>query len=231
MFQTWQPFTIVCLIAALLTAVAVIGRQRVQLRRARYEATHDSTTGLPNRHAVTTHLRKALRRSRPTSLVLIDLDRFKKINDTYGHEHGNDVLAEVGRRLSALTHPVLFAARLSGDEFAVVVDGGTDQSAAAANAALRIITRAPVRAGDHDIAVTASVGHATAALGIRARDLLHAADLAMYQAKKYGRGTTYGASAITDHIGVGRGPRYRDLPRDNTQRLQRPTRRVYRTHD
>ena len=231
MFQTWQAFTITCLIAALLAAVGVIGRQGAQLRRVRYQATHDATTGLANRHAVTTHLRKALRRGRVTGLVLIDLDRFKEINDTYGHEHGNDVLTEIGRRLSTLTRPVLFAARLSGDEFAVIVDGSTDQSAAVANAALRIITRAPVRVGGHDIAVTASVGHATAALGVSARDLLHAADLAMYQAKRHGRSMTYGAAAATDHVGVGRGPRYRDLPRDTTQRPQRPTGRVYRSHD
>ena len=229
-FQNWQPVTIACLRTALLTAVGVIGWQHARLRRYRYEATRDTTTGLANRHAVTTHLRQALRRGRTTGLVLIDLDRFKTINDTYGHEHGNDVLTEIGRRLSTLTHPVLFAARLSGDEFALVVDGGTDQSASAAHAALRIITRAPVTVIDHDIAVSASVGHATATLGISARDLLHSADLAMYQAKRHGRGTTYGA-ATTDHIGAGRGPRNRDLPRDATQQPQRPTGRVYRSHD
>ena len=230
MSQTWPSLTIVCLSAALLAALGVILRQHLQLRRSRYQATHDLTTGLANRHAVTTYLQKALRRGRTTGLVLIDLDRFKTINDTYGHEHGNDVLAEIANRLGTLTRPVLFAARLSGDEFALVVDGGTDQSAAAAHAALRAITRDPVRTSNRDIAVTASVGHATANLGNSARDLLHTADLAMYQAKRRGRATIYGAAA-TDYFGVGHVPRSRDLPRDHTERPQRATGRVYRSHD
>ncbi|GIM90117.1 GGDEF domain-containing protein [Paractinoplanes toevensis] len=229
MFQTWQHLILVCLSAALLAVLGVNIRLHVQLRRSRYQATHDSTTGLANRHAVTTYLRKALRQGRSIGLVLIDLDRFKAINDIYGHEHGNDVLAEIANRLDTLTRPVLFAARLSGDEFALVVDGGTEHSAAAAHAALRVITRAPVRTSNRAITVTASVGHATAGLGTSVRDLLHTADLAMYQAKRRGRATVHGAT--TEALGVGGGPRSRDLPRDTTEPAQRPIGRVYRTRD
>ena len=214
MLQTWQDLTIVALTVTLLAAVAVIAGQQRSLIQARYLANHDVTTGLPNRRAVTTYLRKALRQGRPTGLVLLDLDRFKTINDTHGHESGNELLAEVGRRLASIVAPTALAARLSGDEFVLLVDGDHDQTAAVAHAASRIITSTPIHLGQHDALVSASVGYATATLGISGRELLRAADIAMYQAKKYGRDTVYGMPPSTEQPGIGRGPRCRDLRRD-----------------
>jgi diguanylate cyclase (GGDEF)-like protein len=212
--QTWQDLTIVALTATLIVAVVVIAWQQRSLIQARYLADHDVTTGLPNRRAVTAYLRKALRKGRPTGLVLLDLDRFKTINDTHGHESGNDLLTEIGRRLAGITAPAALAARLSGDEFVLLVDGDHDQTAAVAHAASRIIASTPVRLGQYDAQVSASVGFATATLGSSGRELLRAADVAMYQAKKYGRATVYGMPPSTEQPGIGRGPRCRDLRRD-----------------
>nr|WP_258544575.1 GGDEF domain-containing protein [Micromonospora provocatoris] len=148
----------------------------------------------------------------PFGLVLLDLDGFKAVNDTFGHEAGNDVLTEVGRRLAALRGPVRLAARLSGDEFALLVDGGPDDVAAAARAAWRAVGRYPVDLGEQALVVHASVGYATAGLGVGPRTLLHQADTAMYQAKQSGAGV-HGATATSSRTGPPPGSRLRDLRR------------------
>jgi diguanylate cyclase (GGDEF)-like protein len=119
------------------------------------------------------------------------LDGFKTINDTFGHDAGhdagNDVLTEIGRRLTALPLPVVVA-RLSGDEFVLLVHGDTDALRAAARAASRTISATPVPRGTNLIPIRASVGYAHARIGITARQLLRDADEAMYQAKTSGTG-------------------------------------------
>lgn len=196
-------------LAGLALAGALLWRQQQALTRARYAADHDDTTGLPNRRALLAALTSATRADAPFGLVLLDLDGFKAVNDTFGHEAGNDVLTEVGRRLAALRGPVRLAARLSGDEFALLVDGGPDDVAAAARAAWRAVGRHPVDLGDHALAVHASVGHTSAALGVGPRTLLHQADTAMYQAKQTGSGV----HATTGHTAPPPGTRLRDLRR------------------
>lgn len=199
-------------LAGLALAGALLWRQQQALTRARYAANHDATTGLPNRRALLAALTSATRADAPFGLVLLDLDGFKTVNDTFGHEAGNDVLTEVGRRLAALRGSVRLAARLSGDEFALLVAGGPDDVAAAARAAWRAVGRHPVDLGDHALAVRASVGHTSAALGVGPRTLLHQADIAMYQAKQAGAGV-HGATATTGHTGPPPGTRLRDLRR------------------
>ncbi|MET8062181.1 GGDEF domain-containing protein [Micromonospora sp. NPDC005313] len=198
------------ILAGFALAAALLWRQQQALTRARYAADHDNTTGLPNRRALLAALTSATRADAPFGLVLLDLDGFKAVNDTFGHEAGNDVLTEVGRRLSALRGPVRLAARLSGDEFALLVDGGPDD--VAARAAWRAVGRHPVDLGAHTVAVHASVGHTSAALGVGPRTLLHQADTAMYQAKQTGAGV-HGATATTGHTGPPPGTRLRDLRR------------------
>ncbi|MEV7267919.1 GGDEF domain-containing protein [Micromonospora aurantiaca] len=197
-------------LAGLGLAAALLWRQQQALTRARYAADHDDTTGLPNRRALLAALTRATRADAPFGLVLLDLDGFKAVNDTFGHEAGNDVLTEVGRRLAALPGPVRLVARLSGDEFALLVDGGPDDVAAAARAAWRAVGRHPVDLGDHALAVRASVGHVSAALGVGPRTLLHRADTAMYQAKQAGTGVH---GATTRHTEPPPGTRLRDLRR------------------
>jgi diguanylate cyclase (GGDEF)-like protein len=207
--------SIVTAAAGILSAGAVAGmllwRQHRLLVRARYAADHDDTTGLPNRRALLAALARVLPTGRPVGVVLLDLDQFKPINDTFGHEAGNQVLAEIGARLAALGPPVRMAARLSGDEFALLVEGGPGAVSAAAYAAWHAVRRRPVGLGDRPVTMRASVGHATATLGISPRLLLHHADLAMYQAKQSGGGVR--PAAPTPPGDLPPGVRYRDLPR------------------
>jgi diguanylate cyclase (GGDEF)-like protein len=169
-------------LAGLATAGGLLHRQHRALAEARHLAHHDDTTGLPNRRAVLAHLTTALRGSRPVGLVLLDLDRFKQINDRYGHVAGNDVLCEVARRLSELPPPVRMVGRLSGDEFVCIVDGATAAARTAAELAWHNVSADPVLIGDDLVDLRASVGYAHLP-SARPRDLLHAADEAMYLAK------------------------------------------------
>jgi diguanylate cyclase (GGDEF)-like protein len=199
----------VLMVAQLVTGVLLL-RSSQMLQRERYDATHDPVTGLPNRRAVTRHLRTALRRGTPTGLVFLDLDRFKQVNDTYGHERGNDLLKHIGDRLQRLDPPAAMVSRLSGDEFVLIVHGDRDHTGSMAWAAHTAIVRRPVPlCGDH-VPVTASVGHVNAGLGHTTSQLLHAADVAMYQAKRHGGSDVYGAAG-TAATSVAGPPRIRDL--------------------
>jgi diguanylate cyclase len=191
---------LVLLLAVVVAAlVAVLAWQRRALTRARHDATHDDVTAIPNRRAFLEHLQRQLRTGGQTSVVLLDLDRFKEINDTFGHRTGNTVLATVAARLHTLTAQpgVLLAARLSGDEFALLVGGDTEHAAAVGHQAWQAIAQ-PCD-GDPPLQVYASVGHATAVLGGTAEDLLHRADLAMYRAKT--GGTQVAAADTRTHDG------------------------------
>ena len=211
MLQNWQNITIGALSAAIVGCVLVILVQRQWLARARHDAAHDDLTGLPNRRTATRHLRHALRAGQPTGVVLIDLDRFKTINDAHGHDGGNQVLTQIARRLTGLPSPVTMAARMSGDEFLLVVHGDRDDTTAAAHTAHTALTGRPVTVDNQQITVTVSAGWATAGTGTTTRELLHAADTAMYQAKNAGRATLRGATTAPDQEGIGRLPRPRDL--------------------
>jgi diguanylate cyclase (GGDEF)-like protein len=199
-------------LAGLALTGGLLWRQQRALNLARYDATHDDTTGLPNRRAALAHLRHALRRRRPVGVVLLDLDRFKTINDTLGHDTGNQLLAAVADRLTALPAPVGLAARLSGDEFVLVVHGGADQTAAAAHTAWQAISTSPIPLADAIVEVSASVGYANARLGISHRQLLRDADAAMYRAKTTGTGVR-GHSPSTDDTDTQPLRRHRDRHR------------------
>ena len=187
-------------------AAVPLWRQRRATNRARWHADHDPVTGLPNRRAVTAALDLAARGRRPHGLVLLDLDKFKTVNDTYGHVAGDQLLVQVGQRLAAL--PVTLAGRLSGDEFVLVVHGGPDAVAAAAAAAHQTIRRAPGIVAGQPVPMSASVGYATARPGADPQALLFAADLAMYRAKT----NTTGLSG-PHPIPLGWAGRCRDWPR------------------
>ncbi|XVV10902.1 diguanylate cyclase domain-containing protein [Actinoplanes sp. CA-131856] len=157
-------------------------------------ARRDDTTGLPNRRAVLEHLERALAAGTPVGVVMLDLDDFKTVNDTLGHEAGNDLLTAVGLRLAELPAPVRLAARLSGDEFVLLVAGDTEQTRACARAAWRAITSTPIPIADRaEWQITASVGYTTT--GASPHGLLRGADEAMYQAKRAGGGVCNSAAA------------------------------------
>ncbi|MEV4481831.1 GGDEF domain-containing protein [Micromonospora coxensis] len=178
-------------LAGLALAGALLWRQKQALDAARYQATHDEITGLPNRRLFLARLRAALTDGTPVGVVLLDLDRFKTINDTFGHDTGNELLEQVGRVLAGLPAPVQTAARLSGDEFAVLVAGDRDDTAAAARAAWRVIVAASIRLDGGELSVAASVGFTHSGnRHVGPRHLLAEADTAMYDAKRCGGGVS-----------------------------------------
>jgi diguanylate cyclase len=170
------------LLAGAGLSAALLWWQRRALARLRHDAMHDEVTGLPNRRVALGHLDHVLHTGRPVGVILLDLDRFKAVNDTYGHHAGDQVLAEVGRRLAALPPPMVLAARMGGDEFLLVVHGDTDAVALVARAAFTAVTE-PIALGRHRPYTLASVGYATAEAGTNATQLVHNADMAMYRAK------------------------------------------------
>jgi diguanylate cyclase (GGDEF)-like protein len=159
----------------------------------RRQALHDSLTGLPNRALFINRLQQSIdRKSREpdTSAVLyMDLDHFKVINDSLGHETGDGLLIEVSRRLTSCLRPGDTAARLGGDEFTILLDDISDL-ADAVRVAERVAKelREPIWLGEHQVFVTTSVGIAlNESAGVSPNSLLRNADVAMYEAKKEGK--------------------------------------------
>jgi diguanylate cyclase len=184
-------------LAAVTAATVVVAAMAIYLLRlrrqrdqARWQATHDPLTAAPNRRALATALNQQLAAGRPVAVAMIDLDRFKTVNDRYGHRAGDQVLVVVAARLGALGPPVVLAARLGGDEFALLITDGAQHALAAGRAAWAAIAGAPVAiAAGRRVHVAASVGVAARHHpGITASQLLHHADLAMQQAKTRGGG-------------------------------------------
>jgi diguanylate cyclase (GGDEF)-like protein len=172
---------------------------RQALERATHLATHDPLTGLPNRALLREHLGRALAEAREgggtVAALIVDLDRFKPVNDAHGHQAGDRLLRAVAERLRRVLRGTYFAARLGGDEFAVVARfeaGGEEPREAAARLAGRVVSAldAPFElAGGVSAQVGCSVGVAFAAGAEEgAEALLDRADAAMYRAKAEGRG-------------------------------------------
>lgn len=159
-----------------------------------HQALHDDLTGLPNRQLMEQHLERRAMRSRsggaPIGLLYFDLDRFKLINDTLGHTHGDELLVQVARRLTESTRAGDLVSRIGGDEFVVVLGGsvGIPEARAFANR-LRGSLRAPFLIDGSEFFVTASIGIAFAARGgaFDAEALIRDADTAVHQAKEAGR--------------------------------------------
>jgi diguanylate cyclase (GGDEF)-like protein len=161
--------------------------------RASHIAYHDALTSLPNRLLLADRLERALERVRqenePFAVHCVDLDRFKEVNDTFGHHAGDDLIRSTARLFSSLCGPSATLARLGGDEFAIIQPGATRESAATLASQL-----VEVMSGGTDIAVGrvftgCSIGVTlveTSALD--AAECLRQADLALYRAKGEGRG-------------------------------------------
>lgn len=156
-------------------------------------ARRDPMTGIANRLLIRELLEEALLRRRMgkggCALMLVDLDRFKLVNDTLGHEIGDELLCEVARRLQQIA-PAQKVGRLGGDEFALVITGAGEREELAATAEKIIATlSAPYRIGLAELNIGATIGIAIApADGVTQESLTRSADLALYSAKKAGRG-------------------------------------------
>ncbi|WP_371681149.1 putative bifunctional diguanylate cyclase/phosphodiesterase [Streptomyces sp. NBC_01276] len=173
--------------------------ERVRLQaQLQHSAEHDPLTDLPNRALFTRRVRQALTGRRAgdhsTAVLFIDLDGFKAVNDTIGHQAGDELLVEAAHRLQDAVRAGDTAARLGGDEFAALIlgDGSRDRSAREYQVheiaeRLRSTLSQPYRIGGSEVRVAASIGVAFADPGITPSDLMRNADLAMYRAKAGGK--------------------------------------------
>lgn len=193
--------------AGVIVGTATIARDMTARKRAEdrlhHLALHDSLTGLPNRllfrERVSQALAQARRQNHQVALLFIDLDRFKEINDSLGHQVGDHLLQVTASRLRYCLREGDAVARVGGDEFVVSLSALTDSSDAALVAGkIMEILREPFRVGNRQLNISGSIG-----IGIYPADgqdvetLMHAADTAMYHAKKKGRGTCQLACHVT----------------------------------
>jgi len=171
-----------------------VRRRRYQLRlRAEFDrslelAVTDGLTGLRNRRYVFRHLESLLRAGTACGVLMIDVDRFKPLNDYYGHAAGDAALREVAARLREHVRASDIVARYGGEEFLVVMSGaGAEETAVIAERLRAAIADRPIDLGQAKLPVTVSIGSALAANMTDAEALIAAADVAMYRAKALGR--------------------------------------------
>jgi len=182
-----------------------ISAQRAQTDALEYQSLHDPLTGLPNRMLFNDRLRQAIvighREREPLVLLIMDMDRFKEVNDTLGHQVGDLLLQQVALRLATTLRQSDTVARLGGDEFAVLPASGTDLQGGAQTAKkiLRVLEH-PFVVDGRNIDVGASIGIALCPEhGEEADTLMRHADVAMYVAKRTKRGYAVYAPQLDEH--------------------------------
>jgi diguanylate cyclase (GGDEF)-like protein len=180
------------------TRVAIaIKTQQTSKNKLVYAATHDGLTDLPTRGLLETEIDRRLARptAMPLSLLFVDLDRFKTINDTWGHLLGDQILILVADRLANATRPTDIVGRISSDEFIVLLPNTTPTEAAQTADRIRAQIAVPFDVEANRIFVTASIGVSTATSTEdkptpTATSMMREADTAMYDAKEHGRDRT-----------------------------------------
>jgi diguanylate cyclase (GGDEF)-like protein len=178
---------------AAIAMIADVTERKSLSEQLRYEAKHDALTGLRSRGAFLEDVAAILsahgtKRTRGQAVMLIDLDRFKLVNDSLGHAAGDDVLVTIARRLLDVVRPSDVLARLHGDEFALfVTTSGESELAAIAERAQHAL-RVPIVIEGQPVIVDSSIGICIAQPDVPADELLRNADTAMYNAKRMGRG-------------------------------------------
>ena len=183
------------LFGVLLLAVGLlVVRKFRQVRRLQGLASTDELTGLMNRRALTTHAEQTLRRAQrfdqPMALLMVDIDHFKRINDTYGHAAGDAVLRHVAAVLSHALRAGDRLGRVGGEEFVAVLEqADADAAALAAERMRAAVEHSPMAWGQGSLGLTISIGLATREPGDLAEPLIARADAALYRAKAAGRNT------------------------------------------
>lgn len=165
-------------------------QEHLQVRESRilHQARHDGLTGLPNRAHATHMLEAAIEQAASAggacAVLMVDLDRFKEVNDTLGHAFGDDLLLEVAKRLGSAVRKVDTVGRMGGDEFVAILPGLQREAAMASALDLARRLREPIRLSGTQVAIESSIGVALfPEHGERAEPLLRRADMAMYEAK------------------------------------------------
>jgi two-component system, cell cycle response regulator len=163
----------------------------------RFRATHDVLTGISNRGTVMDALRNELsrhvREQRSFGVILVDIDHFKNVNDTYGHLCGDEVLQAVSRRLKECVRPYDTVGRYGGEEFLIIASAADARGTLALAERIRsVLESKPVVTQAGEVRITASLGAAisTGAQGADPQTLLRLADMALYRAKEQGRNRT-----------------------------------------
>ena len=218
------------------TPIRIIGSQtditsfKATEEQLLHDAFHDPLTGLANRAHFQERLSRALERAKRNrdfhfALFFLDLDKLKKVNDTFGHDAGDRLLAETGRRLQSCAGPADLVARVGGDEFTILcerVRSGDDASSIAERIGSRF--QEPFHSPDQHIDVSVSIGIALSESGYeRSQDMLRDADSAMYQAKLGGAG----GYRIFDEAMKARSLEQRDLESDLCLALEKGEFTVY----
>ncbi|WP_379920637.1 putative bifunctional diguanylate cyclase/phosphodiesterase [Erythrobacter sp. R86502] len=211
-----QTFLLVALIAGMVTTLMIrvslnahgafveLITSRAELVARRHEAERlaqenaslamtDALTGLPNRRLFFAQLEEQVQRSAVSGntfiVGVIDLDRFKPVNDIHGHAMGDQLLAEVGKRLQSVSDGIVLVARLGGDEFGLLVDGD-DAAAQAVGEAVIAVLHQPFQIDGHRLSLGCSIGFAAYPYaGTTAISVFDRADYALYDAKADRRGT------------------------------------------
>jgi diguanylate cyclase (GGDEF)-like protein/PAS domain S-box-containing protein len=178
--------------AYLLSQMQDISERKENEERLAHRASHDELTGLPNRGVLEDRMVLALNRQRrdrkPLTLLYLDLDGFKRVNDTHGHDAGDYLLVAIAKRLTALVRPTDVVSRLGGDEFVILCEGMDERGATQLAKRIVEVVPNPIEVDGQRLAVTPSVGIAlNRDPGIRPGELLADADMAMYFAKEEGR--------------------------------------------
>jgi diguanylate cyclase (GGDEF)-like protein len=163
--------------------------------RLEHDALHDALTGLPNRALFADRLEQALRRAErreeaiSCAVLFLDLDRFKAVNDAFGHQTGDELLCTVARRLESAVRPGDTVARLGGDEFTVLLEeiSGVQEATRVAERIQSTLAE-PFRIAGRELDICASIGIALGTSEVGPKELIHEADMAMYRVKAEGRG-------------------------------------------
>lgn len=185
--------------AVALENARLIERVRAESTERERLAHTDALTGLANRRGFTAELRSRFRTGRPFALVIVDLSRFKEVNDTFGHVAGDRVLATIAERLISESRPEDHVARLGGDEFAVLLDQYDALAASRFGHRARAAIEQPVLFDGISIFVSASLGVACAPEhGTTESALMHRADIALYSAKEHHEHSVAVFDAVTE---------------------------------